>query len=67
MQVQEEGSRGSRGFATQLGRGLDIGTASQQSARVRDSCDSVTCPPVLELRQLLHYQPVSPETRSASV
>jgi len=59
-----------RAFATSVGRGLDIGTlASPPPGRPGSTrCDVVPrCPPVLELRQLLQYQPISPQTRQKSV
>jgi len=61
--MQTDGSGSSRGFATRLGRGLEIGAMSQ-SSRHEGSCDAVQCPPVLELRQLLQYEPVSEQMRA---
>ena len=66
VNVQTEGNRSSRGFATRLGRGLDIGSLSQ-SSQSQSTLDVIRCPPVLELRQLLQYQPISQLTRAKSV
>jgi len=66
LNVQTEGSEKPPGFATQLGRGLDIGTLSP-SSQIKSSNEVIRCPPVLELRQLLQYQPISHETRAKLV
>jgi len=66
LSVQTEGSESSHGFATRLGRGLDIGTM-KPSCRPECSREVMRCPPVLELRQLMQYQPVSQQTRNKLV
>ena len=66
LNVQVKGSKPSHGFATRLGRGLDIGTLNQ-SSRPECTREAVRCPPVLELRQLLQYQPVTQQTRAKLV
>ena len=63
LTMQTNSGASSRGFATRLGRGLEIGALSQ-SSRSDGNSDATQCPPVLELRQLLQYQPVSEQTRA---
>jgi len=66
LNVQNKGSWPAAAFGTRVGRGLHIGTLDKP-ARSHGHAELVGCPPVLELRQLLQYQPISQQTREKLV
>jgi len=68
LNVQSGRSELAPGFATRVGRGLDIGTLTSDPAR--PECrhgDVIRCPPLLEIRQLLQYQPITTQMRTKLV